>query len=180
MGEKSRNKNGNIRIWVFILITISIFLFYDIITKIPKWVASYSWLETKGIILDLSFKEIEDDEGNISYNVYVKYEYILDGKKYIGKNINLGSSSWSISGNQKKWFKENYKIGNTVTVYFNPDFLSEAILVKGIAGGEYFKIIFAIILLSGGILIYYFTIIKVSKKDNIEEENINDKEIKKE
>ncbi|MBN1696177.1 MAG: DUF3592 domain-containing protein [Spirochaetales bacterium] len=149
-----KNKNLELKLFSLILAILPVFLFCDFVNRIPKWTASSSWTETKGTVLDLSFRETEDEERHISYNVYIKYQYIINEKKYIGENMNLGSLPWNVNGKQKQWFMEHYKIGNTVPVYFNPDSLSEAVLVRGIAGGEYIKIIYTVLFL--GISIFLF------------------------
>jgi hypothetical protein len=67
-----------------------------------------------------------------------------------------------INDDQKIWFEEHLKIGNIIPVYYNPNSPSEAVLVKGNAGGEYFTLIYAIGFLIGATALFYYTFVKTS------------------
>lgn len=102
--------------------------------------ASTEWPTTSGIITDSEMtKEWKKDEQNLNkgdymYSAHVSYNYSVGANEYEGTRIEAANSSTSSKSSVEETLQE-YAIGNTVTVYYNPESPDAAMLIPGISFG---------------------------------------------
>jgi hypothetical protein len=94
------------------------------------------WPSTTGTVTDTNVREEWVSEGgrggghsHYEYYPEVQYSYSVGGSTYYGNDISkLESSYTSYSGAQA--YLTDHRVGSQVTVYYNPDNPSEAVLEK--------------------------------------------------
>jgi hypothetical protein len=123
------------------------------IIQVRKAQTAKTWPTTPGVILSSGLNEhteydSEDHMSHSTYEPYVLYHYTIMGQQYEGNHIAIGNASYDYRTASRKI--SLYPQGTNVTVHYNPDNLSEAVLEPKSAG--------AVILFLIGIL---FTVIGV-------------------
>ena len=88
-----------------------------------------TWPTAQGRILSSRLAEVSDSDG-IIYKAAVLYEYRVNGMDYRSDvwQVRAGSSSFTRAATK---VVERYPAGATVTVYFNPEDPSDAMLEPG-------------------------------------------------
>jgi hypothetical protein len=83
-----------------------------------------------------------DKPRKTKFNFSVKYTYEVDGKRYTGDRVRIGSKGYSSSDVDKysNW-REMYQVGNTATAYYSPANPSKSTLERGIFIESYFLIL---------------------------------------
>lgn len=108
-----------------VMIVIAI-LFSDI----PKMVASQGWPTTRGTILYHKFVGVKFREYDGGFytniNVYIRYEYSVDGITYSSLSINSIDTPFHPSN-----YASRFPVGEDVIVYYNPENPSDAVLEPG-------------------------------------------------
>jgi len=110
------------------------FLCCSIIFFIVLFPSTY-WPSVPGVITSSHYREIEWSKG-ITYDVIIRYDYRVSGKKYTGNR-------WSVIGftqpNCKTARKlyERHPVGTSVTVYYYPKDPQKSCLIAGLPGGFY-------------------------------------------
>jgi hypothetical protein len=138
---------------ILLLGAVGIFLIVSSLRSRKKAEASQGWLNTSGRITTAEIKRSvnRDDDGNESYAYYpaMTYDYEVRGQHYTGKRITFGNIV--ANSNQAKVAAElaRYPVDGEVTVYYNPEKPSEAVLERK-AGGSTWGLVVGIILLSLG------------------------------
>jgi hypothetical protein len=110
----------------FILIGIFAFILMAVRTH-----ASRNWKNTTGIIVESRIEMQRDRNGSIAHPIIV-YEYVVDGQRFRSNQIGFGGQS---SGTGTGSLVRRYPAGMTVTVYYNPNNPSEAVLSRSALGG---------------------------------------------
>lgn len=119
---------------------------------IYKGYESRSWPQVLGTIT-ASYAEQQtrrpSDTGHTSSFVYVarvRYSYKADGRNYTNDEIGFGGNQYT---SKRKYKTENYlkqfPVGESVTVYYNPENHAQSVLTQGITGGS-------LLILAGGII----------------------------
>lgn len=85
-----------------------------------------SWPTAQGKVLDSRLREVHDADGK-TWEVYILYEYLVNGESYRSDVWRLQAGSSSFTGAAQKTIAR-YPIGSTVTVYFNPEAPADAML----------------------------------------------------
>jgi len=88
-----------------------------------------SWPTTQGKILDSRLREVSDSEGK-SWEIYILYEYWVNGETYRSSVWRLQAGSSSFTGSAQKVIA-TYPIRSAVMVYYNPDSPDDAMLEPG-------------------------------------------------
>lgn len=102
--------------------------------------ASVDWPATPGLIthseMNREWKKDEQNlnEGDYMYSAEVRYNYSVGGKQYEGTRIEATQSSTSSESSVEETLQE-YAMGNTVSVYYNPESPNKAMLITGASFG---------------------------------------------
>lgn len=100
---------------------------------LDDWVErTAEWKSTSGIITDLStFTPRTTLRRSLSScEPTVKYSYVVDGAKISGNTIGKPGISFS-NAKETRAYLQNFKVGNKVTVYYDPKMVWRSCLVKG-------------------------------------------------
>ncbi|WP_457627915.1 DUF3592 domain-containing protein [Persephonella sp.] len=132
--------------WVSVLGVITLFLFY-------RLVRVYFWRKTEGTVLK---SDIKKDTSTISYDYYypdIRYEYTVNGKKYISDSIFLTE----IASDRKTIEKlvKQFPEGSRITVYYNPLKPSESVLKRNYHAGMFIQTL----VFFGMLSVFLFTLI---------------------
>jgi len=96
--------------------------------------ASEHWIETQGTITvsEISSHTRYDDDNrkHTSYSADIEYSYEVNEQQYFCSRISYFYSSSSLRQNAQK-VCDTYPVGATVSVFYNPDNPSEAVLEQG-------------------------------------------------
>jgi len=92
---------------------------------------SETWPTVMGTITSSELAKSRDSDGKTMYSANIKYNYIVDSIEYYGTDIKSLNGSTSMKSSVKKTLR-NYTKGKEVTVYFDPEFPSTAVLEPGI------------------------------------------------
>ena len=104
-----------------------------LIAGIGRQLRAVGFPTTFGTVTHSSVKISSDSEGT-SYHPEIRYEYALDGARFIGDRYRY---TFSTSG--KKSAEQAvavHPVGRTVTVYYNPADPSDSVLQPGMEGGD--------------------------------------------
>lgn len=82
-----------------------------------------------------------------SYNIKVRYVYVVDSHSYQGRYIGLRGNSFSSKEEAERIVRE-FKDATTVRVWYDPDHLSFAVLKKPEVGSGLWEILLTLVLLS--------------------------------
>jgi hypothetical protein len=129
-------------LWFFILFWSSITLLLDrqMFLGMFQQLATLSYHETQGQVLQSDVKTHDTDEGSNTFSLEVSFHYQVSGKEYVSNRYRFGSLSASDSFAHQ--MSEQLSEQPAVPVYFNPAKPSEAVLVKGLEGIDLFCILF--------------------------------------
>jgi hypothetical protein len=107
------------------------------IIQIRKAQTAKTWPTTPGVILSSGLNEqsnydSEDHTSHTTYEPYVLYRFTLMGQEYQGNHLAIGNASYDYRTASKKIAP--YPQGTNVTVHYNPEDPSEAVLEPKSAG----------------------------------------------
>lgn len=131
------------------------FLLYSIYCY-KKSKDSEKWSKTKGQISKAYMGEFTDSN-SVSYKAEIEYSYNVADKVYNSKRKYyadhlLSSSYWST-----KKLVDKYRVGDTIDVYYNPQYPKDAVLEQGVHFSVIAFFIVSLVCLSiGGVLIERF------------------------
>jgi hypothetical protein len=139
--------------FVFGLVGV-IFLIVGLITR-SKTQTAKSWPTAQGTIVSTELREHNDDDSEsgsstVLFEPVVMYSYQAMGVACSGKKIGYGTDRLDRSSAQKKI--NQYPAGSRVTVYYNPENPSEAVLEVNGTGSKVFLILGIVFLVLGVIL----------------------------
>lgn len=89
------------------------------------------WTQTTGAIF---FSEVEKtlnpskDRFEDYFKASIKYKYIVDGVEFIGDRAYFGSNIYSTDRSKAQNIVNNYPVGKTTTVYYNPMNYKDAVI----------------------------------------------------
>lgn len=139
----------------FVIIAL-VFLFVGVRGRSKAAIARQTWQNTQGRVLfsDVEGRQSSDSEGgwSVSYYPRVVYEYAVNGTRFQGTRVVLGSEVGLGNYNAvERKVHERYPAGATVPVYYNPNEPREAALELSAPANNIYLIIAAVII---GILIF--------------------------
>ena len=153
------------RPWLSLIIGGLILVTGLIISDIPKMFVSLGWPTTQGTIVHHTRggQRFEEYDGDFYTNieVYIRYEYTVDGLSYSSLTIN---SIYNPFNTYPTEYADRYPVGKEVIVYYNPKKPAEAVLEPGFvnvlkAFGIYSYVLF--------VLGIYFIYLGISKSKEI-------------
>lgn len=106
---------------------------------------SKSWPSTSGIVTKSEVDTWMKD-GKTQYGAVIKYTYQLEGKEYISYNIGVNNSSANNNMSAAKELVQEYPVGKTVDVFYDPELPEAAALKPGVRAGD--------IAIAGGMLLF--------------------------
>lgn|GEM_PF-1880182 len=172
-GYSSRTVRGKGLIIAMIIWFLISFSFIGIsLINIIKGQENESWPSVDGIILFSDIDRSSGSEGGSTYGAKITYKYNLNGINYTSDAISCGYA-YSSDYSAAYQLVENYPVGKTVKIYYNPNNPPEAVLIKGIdiaswiffSAGLFFSMI-------GIVLVTYFRFKKNGRKSS-KQININ-------
>ena len=138
-----------------LFVAIGLVLFYIYFRNLARVRASEGWPASQGTILESWVREstTTDDDGSTSSHYYpeVRYAYQVMGVEYQGDKLTFGPKS---GGAQSKAARivSNYPKGVTVTVYYDPQKPSNAVLERNVSKS---LLIYGLIFIVIGIFFYF-------------------------
>jgi len=106
---------------------LGVYLIIDAQRSRRKALQSQSWPVTKGVITQTDIRAQEHDE-TIRYVPIVRYMYEVDGTSFEGRQITIGSGVEFNSHQKATEYLAKYPVETAVSVYYNPEKPSEAVL----------------------------------------------------
>lgn len=126
--------------WPFTIVYLALWLIalYFMVFSIPKAFKTNSWLETTANVFENKLVKSQRTHSRthrqiVVYSAKVRYEYHVDGVKYLGVSQKLAKRA----DNGEKIHKtllEQYPVGSDLTVYYNPATPEQSTLQKGVTG----------------------------------------------
>jgi hypothetical protein len=116
-----------------------------------------SWPTTDGVVLSTFIETSSDGQGD-SYSPHIVYEYHVNAIRYESNRIALSTFSSNLSEAQS--YIDNYPIGSTVTVHYNPNDPGDAVLETQFDPMGYLGTIIGIVLVCVGAAILALLILK--------------------
>jgi len=106
---------------------------------------SKSWPVTGGTIMK---SEVDSwiKDGKSQYAALIKYTYLVDGEEYSSYKIGVNNSSSNSNMSAAKTLVEEYPVGKTVDVFYDPEVPDSAALIPGVRAGD--------VALAGGMLLF--------------------------
>jgi len=159
----TRNTKGKGLVIAMILWFIICFAFIGFSAfNIIKGFETESWSQTSATILssEIGYSTSHSRHGGSSttYGAKITYQYSVNGVSYTSNTISYGYA-YSSDHDAASQLVDNYPVGKIVTIYYNPDNPSEAVLISGIDSSTWiffsFGLFFSIIGIA--IVIYYST-----------------------
>jgi len=104
-----------------------------VISDLPRMIASLGWPTTDGKIVSrqLMARRFKEYDGDLytEIDVFVRYEYVVDGIPYASMSINAVDTNY-----YPYRVGIGYAVGKVVMVYYNPKDPAEAVLEPGFVG----------------------------------------------
>jgi hypothetical protein len=137
-------------IFVLALLGLGAYLIFFSLRSKKKAEDSQGWPSTNGTIVSAEVKRSvnRDEDGHESYAYYpaVEYTYQCAGQTFTGKRLSFGGLVAQKNPAAVQTALQKYPAGGAVTVYYNPDNPSEAVLERQ-AGGVKWALVIGIICL---------------------------------
>jgi len=122
---------------LFMLAMGAFWLFYTI-NGMKLAEASQTWPSTTGIVEDTWIdREVDTDsdgDTRTTYKAYVKYSYQVNGATYSSQRVDFGGTKSYGSSSRAEDFLSQYPVGKQVEVFYDPDDVGEAVLVREASG----------------------------------------------
>ena len=103
--------------------------------SILKGQETESWPSTTGVIVSSYLDDDRSSDGT-TYGAKITYQYTLNGVSYTSYTISYGYA-YTSDRSAARALVEEYTVGKTVTVYYNPSVPYEAVLIKGVTGASW-------------------------------------------
>ena len=142
--KRPRKSNSTVFGIIFTLVGALMFYFFGL-PSLEYAYESKSWPATSGTITKSEVDSWMKD-GETRYGAVIKYTYQVDGKEYISNQVGVNSSSSNKNISAAKDLVQEYPVGNTVDVFYDPELPDSAALKPGIRAGD--------IALAGGMLMF--------------------------
>lgn len=139
---------------VLVLSGLGIYLIIQAQASKRKAQLSQSWPVAKGIINKTDIKTLADDSPT-TYVPFVSYTYMVEGKIYEGQQIAFGRETGFRSHQKAVEYMAPYPVDAEVSLHYNPEKPSEAVL-RQIAQGTKVGLVIGIILLVISTCVVFF------------------------
>ncbi|OUT62386.1 MAG: hypothetical protein CBB71_02230 [Rhodopirellula sp. TMED11] len=131
------------RLMPLIFFVVGVVVLWSGVNNYQRGNASESWPTVQGTVLDATIRDVRSSNSNgpsrTSYAVHLDYEYEVDGTVYEGDQVRFGAMMHNersgALAEQKK-----YATDSPVSVHYNPEDASEAVLVAGYGDGVWVAI----------------------------------------
>ena len=119
-------------IYIYFIVGLACFIFSAFLYK--KSISTKAWPSCKGEILHSSVKKWSYSDKSPSYKAKINYKYIVDNQIYISNRIYYGSFLYKFSAYRKEadLLVKNFKVGNIVDVFFDPQQPNKSVLKQGV------------------------------------------------
>jgi len=135
-------------LFILVFAAAGVFLIYQSVRSRQKADASRSWPATSGQVTDaqVAHHTNTDSDGDTSehYTPKVSYTYQALGQEYQGNKIGFGFQQSFGSSAKAQAALARFPVGGQVTVYYDPNNPSEAVLERK-AGGSTLSLVLGII-----------------------------------
>lgn len=145
------------------------FLLFGLVTlsfgyqTFQKGIESENWPSTDGIILS-SHIGTHHSKDSTTYGASITYQYTVEGLNYTSDRVSFGYGYSSDYGAASRLVQDNPP-GKIVTIHYDSQNPSEAVLLNGVDNGSLILIAFgSIFLLIGVIIIIVFIVLRRKKK----------------
>jgi len=125
--------------WPFVIVYLALIVsaIYLTFVEAPNALNSNQWPEVKGQVTEhkiIERKRTKKTGEQITvYSAKIDYQYIVNGQEYQSNQIRLADRH---KKNITQMLNTTYAIGSPVTVYYNPQNPSNAVLQKGLTTGH--------------------------------------------
>ena len=155
-------------------------LFMGIVTFVPwtlnlsKSMETKNWSTTGGVILTSEISSHQESERDSNghyrmvtyYSVNIVYQYIVNGFNYSCSRVSYSTFDSTSDHNEAQQLANKYSVGKNVTVYYNPNNPSEAVLETGSTNITYVFLILGVILTIAGIVFLYLAFRRKRENQN--------------
>jgi hypothetical protein len=142
MSRQSKGIGGAIFLGFFALFWSSITLVFDGFLAWSAYcqIRAQNYAATTGVVTHSAVERQSDSEGSNTYSPNIKYKYAVAGKEYSGNRYRFGQDSSNDHSAQR--IVTEHPVGKQVSVYYDPDRPSEALLRPGLEGSDLFMAMF--------------------------------------
>ncbi len=111
--------------------------------------ASFDWPVAEGIVIASKVEKKRGSKGGATYAPIVRYEYTVDGERYVGDKVMAGMAlSTSMRGSAEK-IVARYPLVSPVIVYYDPEYPETSLLepesTANIWMGSVFSLVFFVL-----------------------------------
>ena len=121
---------------------------------------SADWPSVEGQITRSQIEHSTDAEGGDSYSPEVTFVYVAaDDRSHEGRTIKFGENSYG-SERKAQEILSRYPLGQTVTVFYDPENPDKAVLEPGVSGGSYIVLGIGVLFVLIALMVPIFVMIK--------------------
>lgn len=141
-GEKSSAIAGIGCMGVFATLWIGFVCFFLVMMSrgVMTQVESAGFPTAPGVVTSAEVEATSDGEGGTNYNAAIEFSYEIEGQAYSGDRVRAGMT-WSSSSSAAETVAR-YPVGTPVSVFYDPDDPSRALLEPGLKGTDLFGFMF--------------------------------------
>lgn len=125
---KRRNTIVGIVFTIFLL-AIALYLFFGAYMDLREYNDSQDWTTTDGVVRVVAVRTLVDDD-DVFYVPDIQYDYEVDNVIYENDRLSFDNRPYEQEENALEAAQEDYEVGQTVTVYYNPDDPEQAVLER--------------------------------------------------
>lgn len=126
MRTRSKGSCG-VFLYVFLLLFGMLYLWVTLSDK-QQAEEAVNWPATSGEISQSYIDTEIDNEGDRTYRAVVNYQYNVDGVSYTNGRLHFGPRNTYNSQSKASEFLSEYPVGASVTVFYDPEKPTEAVL----------------------------------------------------
>lgn len=141
-----------LRICILIGGGLQFFVFILLVYQARK---TKQWNTTTGKILASELSDWETDDTGKAYKASIKYQYIVEGEKYVSKKVYSGDWIAISFSSYMQTLIAQYNVGEEYTVYYNPRNPKKSVLKAGMVLPVYSLLLGALVFIGIGIYLYY-------------------------
>lgn len=116
---------------IFVLVGFGVYYFLG--GSFKEAYASRSWPTVQGQVTHSEMTQHHDSDG-VMYGTDIAYDYTVDDQQYTSYRVALLDGTTSVRKSVQDTLKR-YPAGGTVTIYYDPEDPSSAVLEPGFTGG---------------------------------------------
>ena len=151
--NKRRNSNPKLMGLIFTLIGAAIFYFFSL-PPLKYSLESKNWPKTSGTI---THSEVDSwtKDGKSQYDARINYSYTVEGKKYNSSKLNTSGSYTGSNITKAKELVNEFPVGKTVDVYYDPELPDSASLKPGASNTDIVMAVFPLIFFLIGLTVLF-------------------------